>query len=45
LAVNGIFVDGSGDSESPTSFVNLKGIFNGVEEVEDLGYRWDLYGW
>jgi hypothetical protein len=30
---------------SPTSFVNLKGIFDGVEEVEDLGYKWDLCEW
>jgi hypothetical protein len=31
------FVDGSGGFRSPTSFVNLKGVFDGVEEVGDLG--------
>jgi hypothetical protein len=38
-------VDGSEGFRSPTSFVNLKGILDEVEEVGDLGYKWDLYGW
>ena len=44
LAINGIFVDGSEGFRSPTSFVNLKGSFDGEEEVGDLGYRWYLVG-
>ncbi|MEY3256757.1 MAG: hypothetical protein RLZZ29_1892 [Cyanobacteriota bacterium] len=35
-------MNGSEGFRSPTSFVNLQGIFDEVEEVGDLGYKWDI---
>jgi hypothetical protein len=38
-------IDGSEGFRSPTSFGNLKGIFDEIEEVGDLGYRWNFDEW